>query len=86
MTWPPQPGGLWMATERWPPTGLQPGIEGGELVVVLWGTASVPHGSHVWWQGEVLAPAGRRFIKAAEGDLIPGDDPRLSCNGIDAMV
>jgi hypothetical protein len=31
----------------------------------------------IWWRGEVLGPHGVAFIKAIEGDLIPGDDPRL---------
>ena len=30
-----------------------------------------------WWRGEVLGPNGVAWIKAVEGDLIPGDDPRI---------
>lgn len=76
--WPPARGQLWLAADRWPPTGLAPGIEGGDLVVVLWGTArESPDGYTCWWQGEVLAPAGKRFIRAVEGDLIPADHPQI---------
>lgn len=76
-SWPPRPGQLWMAADRWPRTDLDHAIEGGELVMVIRGEArDNPRGDR-WWQGEVLAPAGKRFIRATEGDLIPADDPRI---------
>jgi len=76
-TWPPRWGQLWVTADRWAPTGLEPGIEGGELVMVLAGEARDNLRGYRWWQGEVLAPAGKRFIRATEDDLIPADDPRI---------
>lgn len=76
--WPPQAGGLWLAADRWPATLREPGIEGGDLLLVLTGAQrESPDGRTHWWVGEVLAPAGKRFIRAVEGDLIPADDPRI---------
>jgi len=65
-----------MAVDRWPATDLEPGVDGGDLVMVIQGKV-MESWAGVWWRGEVLAPGGRRFIRAVEGDLIPGDDPRI---------
>ena len=73
--WPPRAGELWMAAERWP---ITPPVPGGSWVTILRGEARFdPVARSLWWQGEVLGPHGISFIKAAEGDLIPADDPRL---------
>jgi len=56
---------------------LEPGIEGGDLVMVIRSEVMESWVGPNWWRGEVLAPGGRRFIRAVEGDLIPGDDPRI---------
>ena len=76
--WPPKKGELWMAAERYPATGLNPEIPGGSWVTILSGEARFypPTGEH-WWRGEVLGPDGISAIKAVEGDLLPGTDPRL---------
>jgi hypothetical protein len=76
--WPPREGELWMAAERWPETGIEPEIPGGAWVTILngsprWDPVSQAH----WWRGEVLGPHGIAWINALEGDLLPGDDPRL---------
>ena len=78
MKWPPREGELWMAAGRWPETGIEPEIPGGAWVTILkggprWDPVSQAH----WWRGEVLGPNGVAWISAVEGDLIPGDDPRL---------
>jgi len=73
--WPPQRGELWMAAERWP---IEPPVPGGVWVTILRGSTRFEATTRtLWWQGEVLGPHGVSHIKAAEGDLIPGDDPRL---------
>jgi hypothetical protein len=66
-----------MAADRWPGSDFEPGVDGGDMVMVIWGEQKRSVEGHPWWCGEVLGPAGKRFIKAAEGDLIPGDDPRI---------
>ena len=67
-----------MAAERYPATGLNPEIPGGSWVTILSGEALLLTltGQH-WWRGEVLGPDGISAIKAVEGDLLPGTDPRL---------
>ena len=75
--WPPRMGELWMAADRWPESGFEAPINGGDMVMVLWGEQKRTLEGYPWWCGEVIGPAGKRFIKAAEGDLIPADDPRL---------
>jgi hypothetical protein len=75
--WPPRAGELWMATTRWPGTEFEPPVNGGEMVVVLWGEQKRTVEGYPWWCGEVIGPAGKRFIKAVRDDLIPADDPRL---------
>ena len=78
MTWPPRLGELWMAADRWPATALEAEIPGGAWVTILRGEARFDPVIHTtWWTGEVLGPCGVAYIKAVEGDLIPGDDPRL---------
>ena len=79
--WPPLPGQLWMAAERWPATGTDPEVPGGAWVMILHGEwmADPPGaGGANWWRGEVLGPNGVTFIKAAEGDLLSASDPRLA--------
>ncbi len=77
--WPPKAGELWMAADRWPGSEIEPPVNGGDMVMVVWGEEMVDARPSwaVWWRGEVIGPAGKRFIKAARGDLIPGDDPRI---------
>jgi hypothetical protein len=78
VTWPPRHGQLWLAAERWPATALEAEIPGGAWVTIMEGEAAWdPVSMTIWWRGEVLGPNGVTFIKAIEGDLIPGDDPRL---------
>jgi hypothetical protein len=78
VTWPPKKGELWMAAERWPETGTEPGIPGGAWLTILKGEARWdPIARAHWWRGRVLGPNGVTWINAVEGDLIPGDDPRL---------
>ena len=77
MTWPPEVGQLWMAVDRWPATDLEPGIDGGDLVMVIQGKVMESWAGPPWWCGMVLGPHGKRFVKAVEGDLVPGDDPRI---------
>ena len=75
MSWPPKEGELWMAAERWP---TSPPVPGGAWVTILGGVTRFEAGTQtLWWRGKVLGPYGVTWIKAAEGDLIPGDDPRL---------
>lgn len=79
MNWPPRPGQLWMAAERWPATGVDPEVPGGSWVTILEGEARWdPVTTAIWWRGEVLGPNGVAFIKAVEGDLLPADDPRFA--------
>jgi hypothetical protein len=67
-----------MATARWPATALEAEIPGGAWVTILRGEARFdPIIRATWWTGDVLGPRGVARIKAVEGDLIPGDDPRL---------
>jgi hypothetical protein len=67
-----------MAAERWPATGVEPEIPGGAWLTILRGEARFdPVARAHWWRGEVLGPLGIAWINALEGDLIPGDDPRL---------
>ena len=76
--WPPKRGELWLAAERYPATGLNPEIPGGSWVTILSGEARFyPPTGERWWRGEVLGPDGISAIKAVEGDLLPGTDPRL---------
>ena len=79
VSWPPRPGQLWMAADRWPATGIDPEVPGGSWVTILKGTARFdPLSRAHWWRGEVLGPNGVAWISAAEGDLLPGDDPRIA--------
>ena len=78
MSWPPKAGELWLAAERWPATAVEAEIPGGAWVTILGGGVTFDSLSFItWWRGEVLGPNGIAWIKAVEGDLIPGDDPRL---------
>ena len=81
-SWPPQRGELWVAADRWPGNGHLVEIPGGTMLVILrggrdGGAGLTEFAGGSWWDGEVLAPGGKRWIKATEDDLIPGDDPRL---------
>jgi hypothetical protein len=67
-----------MAAGRWPATELEAEIPGGAWLTILKGTARFdPVAQAHWWRGTVLGPHGIAWINAVEGDLIPGDDPRL---------
>lgn len=88
MTWPPREGELWMSMECWPGGDGKPAINGGDMLVILPGGAPQHDRDTLtyWWYGRVLAPGGPRLIKAAHGDLIPGDDPRIRCNPTAGVV